>query len=430
MVGCSFAEFKFIVFQTNYITRFNILGQVGVLSGVAFGLAQIIETLMVLKSDYISTPSRRLGIIAIIITSWLLVNSFGRKFLRYFLYAAISLNSLGVLSFGIAVLVRAPTHQTASFVFGTFIDKTGLDLNTGWSFRASPAYVACCGSLLAQFALIGCDSSAHLAEETVRASWNAPIGLITSVLSCALLGLFFILSMLFSIQDFDKVLQADQPVIEIVVSLFGKDGTIILFMILLSCGWNSGLFTMTSNSRLIFAFSRDKALVRLDPNSKILILAANIEKPYYFSKVNTSLMGPVRAVSLSALLSFCLALPSLGSDIAFSAVTSIGTIGLLISYGIPILIGCIYHQRFEKIKGPFQLGTGSRPVAIIALLYIGFVTIILLLPTQTPVTSCTFNYSVVAVSVVLVFAVGSWVIMRKFFEGPIQFNSNELLKER
>jgi amino acid transporter len=146
-------------------------------------------------------------------------------------------------------------------------------------------------------------------------------------------------------------------------------------------------------------------------------------------------MCPVRAVSLSAFLPFCTALPLLYSIVAFSAVTSIGTVGALISYSIPISIGIIHHQRFRELKGPFNLGKASRPISLVALLYILSMVIILSLPSMTPVTIKTFNFSSIALFVVLVLAVGSWFIARTYFEGPLrakttsmQFDSGNLLK--
>lgn len=65
-------------------------------------------------------------------------------------------------------------------------------------------------------------------------------------------------------------------------------------------------------------------------------------------------------VWLTVFLSFCLALPSLGSSVAFAAATSIATIGLYLSYGIPIAIGIFEHRRFSSVKGPFSLGRLSR----------------------------------------------------------------------
>lgn len=53
-----------------------------------------------------------------------------------------------------AILAAAPSHQSGHFVFSTFIDGTGVD-GVGWSERASPAYVAVIGILMAQYTLTG-----------------------------------------------------------------------------------------------------------------------------------------------------------------------------------------------------------------------------------------------------------------------------------
>lgn len=68
---------------------------------------------------------------------------------------------VGTVALVIAVLVKAPTHQSGKFVFSTFIDGTGVD-GVGWSERASPAYVAVIGILMAQYTLTGFDASAHV----------------------------------------------------------------------------------------------------------------------------------------------------------------------------------------------------------------------------------------------------------------------------
>ncbi len=101
--------------------------------------------------------------------------------------------------------------------------------------------------------------------------------------------------------------------------------------------------------------------------------------PRLFSRVDERFQSPILAVWLACFLAFCLALPSLGSAVAFSAATSIATIGLCecgvlgrrpdqanhligagadISYGLPILLGLIYQKQF--VKGPFHLGRFSR----------------------------------------------------------------------
>lgn len=258
---------------------------------------------------------------------------------------------------------------------------------------------------MSQYTLTGFDASAHLSEETRKANWSAPIGVISSVGFSSLFGFFIIMSFLFSIQDFERTLsnKYGNPVLQIFVDIFGDDGAVALFSVIIVCVWHCGLFSMTSNSRMMFAFSRDGGI------------------PGFFAHVDSRFKSPIRAVWLAAFLSFLLALPSLGSSVAFAAATSIATIGLYISYGIPILIGLIYPESFNTMKGPFNLGAFSRPVALVASLWIGFITVVFCLPTENPVNSQTINYTVVAVGIIALGAGGVWVLSaRKWFVGPLR----------
>ena len=383
--------------------RFNLLGQVAVTTGITFGCAGLISTTATVQSSYTPTAAKTIGIYAALLVSHTLVNSFGVKFLRYLNDTSVVLHSIGVSCFAIAVLAKAPTHQSAKFVFATFYDGTGETGSEGWSMRASPAYVAVCGILMAQYTITGYDASAHLSEETNNASWNAPLGVLMSVGVSAVFGFFLIISLLFSIQDFANTVGSPvgQPVTQILIDIFGPKGAIALMTLIICCVWHAGLFSLTSNSRMMFAFARDRGL------------------PPFFDHVDPKFGAPIRTVCLAAFLAFLLAIPSLGSSVAFSAATSIATIGLYISYGLPILIGLIYHDDFQK--GPFNLRWASRPIALIACLYIGFITIVFCLPELNPVTSQTLNYTPVAVGIVAAWAFGSWFLWaRRWFTGPIR----------
>lgn len=379
---------------------FNLLGQVAVTTGITFGCANLISTLATVKGTYTPTAGRTLGIYAALLVSHGTVNTFGVNILKYLNNTSIVLHSLGVSSIAIAVLAKAPTHQSARFVFAKFYDGTG---DPGWSVRASPAYVAVCGCLLSQYTITGYDASAHLSEETKKAEWSAPIGVLTSIIVSGIFGFFYLLSLLFSIQDFDNTVNSSvgQPVLQIFIDVFGEDGAIVLMTLIILCVWHCGLFSLTSNSRMMFGFSRDGGL------------------PGMFHKVDVKFKCPIRTVWLAAFLAFLLAIPSLGSAVAFSAATSIATIGLYISYGLPILIGLLWPNNFKK--GPFNLGMASRPVALISCLWIGFIAIVFCLPTANPVTSQTLNYTPVAVGIILFFALTAWLLWaRKWFTGPIR----------
>lgn len=144
---------------------------------------------------------------------------------------------------------------------------------------------------------------------------------------------------------------------------------------------------------------------------------ADFSQPHFFHKVDARFQSPVRTVWLAAFLSFLLALPSLGSSVAFAAATSIATIGLYISYGIPIFIAALYPSTFTK--GPFNLRAFSRPIGFIGVGWIIFITVIFCLPTANPVTTQTLNYTVVAVGIIAVGALGSWVLWaHRWFVGP------------
>ena len=154
-------------------------------------------------------------------------------------------------------------------------------------------------------------------------------------------------------------------------------------------------------------------------------------------------------VWLACILSFVLGLPSLGSSVAFSAATSISTIGLYISYGtsypipgsprcrlpltgcasipgIPIALRVLYGTRFKR--GPFHLGPFSYPVAIVACVWILFISVVFLLPQVNPVNAQTLNYAGVAVVIVVAYALGFWFLSaRKWFTGPVKRVASELI---
>lgn len=85
------------------------------------------------------------------------------------------------------------------------------------------------------YRLTGFDASAHLSEETRKASWSAPIGVVSSVGFSSLFGFFVVLTYLFSIQDFDRTIssQYGQPVLQIFVDIAGEDGALAMFSVII-----------------------------------------------------------------------------------------------------------------------------------------------------------------------------------------------------
>ena len=145
----------------DYLDRFNLIGQIAVTTGIDFGLAQLISTTAVVSNGYHATPGKTLGILAVILFSQAAVNFMSTHKLRYMIYTSILLNIGGVLCLVIAVLAKTKTHKSAVFVFTRFFDGTGQG-GPGWSVRASSSYVSVIGLLMAQFTILGFDSSVSL----------------------------------------------------------------------------------------------------------------------------------------------------------------------------------------------------------------------------------------------------------------------------
>ncbi|KAH9451867.1 hypothetical protein Pst134EA_025808 [Puccinia striiformis f. sp. tritici] len=377
---------------------FNLVGQVAVTTGISYGCADLISsTAEIIHPDqYTATPGKIIGIYAALLISHGLLNTFGVGLLRLFNHSSIVLHSLGIGSLAIALLVKAQLHQSSQFVFFKFYDGTG-----GWGERASPAYVAACGILFTQYTITGFDASAHMSEETKNAAWSAPLGVLTSVIVSAIFGFGILLAFLFSMQDFEGTLNAPQPVFKILVDVFGGVGAQVAMSLIILCVWHCGLFSVTSNSRMMYAFARDGGL-----------------PPKIFGLVDRRFDCPINTVWLSVVLAFLLALPSLGSAVALTAATSIATIGLYISYGLPILLSVIWDERFRK--GPFRLHRFSMPIRITSCLWITVITVFFCLPNATPITRETLNYTPVVLGVLIVWIVLSWIFWaRRSFNGPM-----------
>ncbi|KAL9583760.1 MAG: hypothetical protein Q9212_002523 [Teloschistes hypoglaucus] len=141
------------------------------------------------------------------------VNMFSIKKL---IYTSVALNTAGIGSMAIAILIKAKTRQSKAFVFHKFFDGTGPD-GQGWSVRASPVHVALIGVLMPQYTILGYDANAQLCEETKRAVRDAPLALVYSVVASGIVGFLVRIALLFSIQDFEELssLSADSGATEV-----------------------------------------------------------------------------------------------------------------------------------------------------------------------------------------------------------------------
>ncbi|KAG0241780.1 hypothetical protein BGX31_000891 [Mortierella sp. GBA43] len=249
------------------------------------------------------------------------------------------------------------------------------------------------------------DASAHMTEETKNADVAGPIGILMAVGVSFLAGLGYLLALTFGIQDLDRVIGTSigSPITQIFVDAAGETGAVLLLVILLVAQFFCGNASVTANSRMIYAFSRDGAM----PGSK------------YLHRIHPTLKSPIWGTWLSCFVAALLGLLYLADDVAFSAITSIATIGLYISYGLPTFCRLVYaRDTFET--GPVSLGRLSIPIGIISCVWIVLITILFILPTMSPVDAKNMNYTVVIVTAAAIYIFGNWYFnARHWFKGPV-----------
>ncbi|PHH92371.1 hypothetical protein CDD83_7653 [Cordyceps sp. RAO-2017] len=324
-----------------------------------------------------------------------------RVYFRFAIAIFFLLFFLFWLWFPIAVAGR---FQPASFVFGKFHNG----INHGPVPQASDAYCWVISFLFGAWEFGGYDASAHLAEETQDAGKTVARGMWLSTLSTTVLSIPTLVLILFCIQDFDALIAANYANnwAEFLVQVVGPRGaTAILVFSWIDCTCATAAVILSAQ-RVTFAISRDGIL----PASSV------------FRKVSGANSVPVNAALLVIAIAAAVSCTVLGSSVAFSAITATTVICQNMSYLFVLLTRhTLGRSSFEP--APWNLGPLSRLIGYFCLLWIAFLSVILLLPQVFPVTLQTLNYSPVCLAIVTLVSVIGWLFPfgrggRYWFKGP------------
>lgn len=388
---------------------YNMLGQFGITAGIDFGLAFFATALLHLFWGYPTSAGYTVIIFAVVLFLHGLMNTFGIRLVAFLNDVSVWWHILGVLIiFG--VLYFVPTrHAPWGYTFTHFVNKTGA------SFGGASVYVFFIGLLLAQYTFTGYDASAHVSEETRYAKTAAPWGIVMSIVVSLFAGWILLIGVTHAINPAQYNLDLAAPIsgfapVDIFIRATSRHIGEFLLVIVVGAQFYCGMSSVTANSRMIYAFSRDGAV----PGSR------------FWHKVNRRTRTPTNSVWLATVVAFILGVPYLWSPTAYAAVTSIAVIGLYIAYAIPILLRRFKGSEFER--GPWHLGRASAVIGWIAIVWVCAITILFMLPEAFPITATSFNYAPVAVGVVL-FGAGGWYVFsaHKWFKGPrVQGTDEEL----
>ena len=391
---------------------FNLIGQVAITASIDFALANFVGAFLSLTTDFEPTPRSLLLIYGILLVLHAILNTLGIRATALLNDISVWWHLIGVAVFVGFLVVLPDQHASARFVF------TDFQNNTGWTGAGSGIYVFFIGLLLAQYTITGFDASAHMSEETENAAVAGPKGMVTSVWLSGIAGYVLLLAVTFAIEpNFDTLTAAGNLItapIPILLNAIGADGTKVLIGIACVAQFFCGNASLTANSRMLYAFSRDGAV----PGHKM------------WHRINPRTRTPTNSIWICAALAFLAGVPSLreagGFPATFFAIVSIGVIGLYIAYIIPVFLRLRQGESFER--GPWHLGRWSYIVGWIAVAWVVFISIYFLLPQFSPITFASFNYAPVAFLILITYVYGYWVLSaRKWFTGPkVQGTPEEL----
>jgi len=416
-----------------FVGWFNLVGQVAVTAGIDFGLAFFTTAFLNYLFNYPTDPSHVILVYAVVLIIHALLNTFGIRIVAFLNDVSVWWHLVGVAAIVVVtVVLNQHTRTDLGTVFTTFVDNTNgctADQNCAWPgpiLAGIPLYVMLIGLLNAQYTLTGYDASAHMSEETHEADTAAPKGIIWSVIVSVIAGFILLVAMNVGITP-DKVfpdangnpnavngyahaLSALVPPAQIWIDAVGQNLGLVILFIVMGAQFYCGMSSVTANSRMIYAFARDGAV----PGAS------------FWHKINKRTRTPTNSIWLAAVGAFILGLPYLYSSVAYAAVTSIAVVGLYVAYVAPVTLRLLAGNKFKP--GPWQLGAWSRPVGIIATIWVVFIFVLFMLPQALPVNINTFNYTPLVFLVVLGGA-ALWyaVSARKWFKGPkVQGTAEEL----
>ncbi len=363
---------------------FNFIGQIAVLAGVDYGIALFVVPLLGLPE----TQTNFLIVYALTLLSHGIFNHYGIRVVAWLNDFSVVYHVLGTVVLVGALLLLAPL-KPISFVF-----------KTHWSASSYPFWWAfLIGLLQPQWTLTGYDASAHITEETLDPKRNAPWGMFLAVLISGIIGFIMNLVTTLAIQDLPATAAASNPYLYIFnTALGGLSGTLILWMVS-GAMWFCGLSALTSSARMLFAFSRDKGM----PGWRAL------------SRISPAHKTPATATWVLVIFAFVTAVYSK----TYSAIVSIGVIGLYVSYILPVILGLRARLRGKwKTFGPWNLGRWGMAVNAIAILWVGLISVLFVVP-PNQIAGYTFA-GLLALLIIYYFA---WA--RKNFKGPAKLAATE-----
>ena len=402
-----------------YTGWLNLVGLIAILASVAYGSATFLDlTLGTFSESWLAGYSltRVFWMFLIILVVVAVINIFSSHLLAVINNISVWWHVIGAAAVILILFLVPEQHASFSTVFTKTVNNSGFfgGSTSGFGFLL---FVLPISAILTQYTITGYDASAHLSEETKSAANGAAKGIWRSIFYSAVGGWILLLSFLFAVQDVDGVTEGGGAVAVIFAQAMSSKWVALVLLISTAGQLFCTTACQTSASRMLFAFSRDRAV----PGHQL------------WSAVNAKRV-PANAVIVTAVIAALITLPALVKvdingapvPVAFFAVVSIGVVGLYLAFAVPIYYRWKAGDSFKV--GSWNLRGHHRWMAPLALIEIIVTSIIAMFPTSLggapwdPSFEWKFvNYTPLLVGTTLILLYIYWhVSVKKWFTGPIR----------
>jgi amino acid transporter len=398
---------------------FNLIGQIAVTAAIGYGLATFGTALLNFWFDYPNTKEWIYVLYAIVLAGALVINLLNVRITALLNTVSAYWHIAGV-AFIVLVLVIVPdNHQSFSYVFSETVNATGFG-SGGENFSNLVFwYVFATGLLMAQYTITGYDASAHMAEETHQASRMAAVGMYMSVVVSVIAGFALLVAVTFAVPSTDGAIENIGFLVPWIWSeAMSQNWAEVLLFICCVAQFFCLTASVTSASRMMFAFSRDGAV----PGHRLWRQVGRNRVPH---------LSVIAICVLSALIM----VPAIWNYlVGYLVGTGIAVIGLYIAFILPVILRYRMGDRFEP--GAWSLGRHYKWIDVIAILWVALITLVFLLPPYAASvpwrdewTWEAANYAPVLVGGALLLFGGWYVLSAKnWFKGPVRMGTDEELE--
>lgn len=409
---------------------FNLIGQIAVTAAIGYGLATFAGVLFDYWFSYTTRMDDWFGasynasvyiLYALFLLAAALINVFDIRITSGLNMISAWWHMAGVAII-VGVLIIVPDqHQSLSYVFTEGVNNSGYGGGTvAWS---NPAFwfVLGLGLLMSQYTITGFDASAHTAEETHQASRMAATGMWTSVFVSVVFGWILLLAVTFAIPDTQGALDNIGTVVPwIWTESMSQNWSEALLFICVVAQFFCVTASVTSASRMMFAFSRDRAV----PGHTLWRRVSRHRVPVY------SVFGV-------AFFAAVLMIPAVWNYfVGYAVGTAIAVIGLYIAFVIPVYLRLRKGDSWDEPRA-WSLGRHYKWLDTISLLWVALITILFIfplykagLPWESDFSWELTNYTVLWFAGIGLIFGGWWALSAKnWFKGPVRMGTEEELEE-